>query len=231
MAITVMVYPVAQLKEQAHRIVINYKPEEVLSARRAAGLAINLGGPEASSQTEIASATTAADAESAAKTPAPMALTEPSNVSRPKADYKEPVETALSEAIKNPNWFKKWTKERHGLMISTLPPRDLNDTARLVLFAVRNGGREPLRIISGYPDLYVETLNEKQRPVEAGTKVEKLNLASSADDNSIQPGATRYFVLAYEAPILGAQQHLKIVVAHMSAADEPAMADLTAVAR
>jgi len=42
---------------------------------------------------------------------------------------------------------------------------------------------------------------------------------------------TRYFALAYEAPILGAQQHLKIVVAHMSAADEPAMADLTALAR
>lgn len=229
MAITVMVYPVAQLKQQAHRVVINYKPEEVLSARRAAGLAINLDGPEAGSQTEVASATTAG--ESAAKTPAPMALTEPSNVQRPKADYKEPVETALSEAIKNPKWFKKWTKERHGLMISTLPPRDLNDSARLVLFAVRNAGREPLRIISGYPDLYVETLNEKQRPVEAGTKVEKLNLASSADDNSIQPGATRYFVLAYEAPILGAQQHLKIVVAHMSAADEPAIADLTAVAR
>jgi len=62
-------------KQQAHRIVINYKPEEVLSARRAAGLAINLDGPEANSQTEIASATTAA--ESAAKTPAPMALTEP----------------------------------------------------------------------------------------------------------------------------------------------------------
>jgi hypothetical protein len=229
MAITVMIYPVGQLKQQAHRIVINYKPEEVLSARRAAGLAINLGGPEASSQTEIASATTAV--ESAAKTPAPMALTEPANVPRPKADYKEPVETALSEAIKNPKWFKKWTKERHGLVISTLPPRDLNDSARLVIFAVRNAGREPLRIISGYPDLYVETLNQKQRPIEAGTKVEKLSLASSADDNSIQPGATRYFVLAYEAPILGAQQHLKIVVAHMSAADEPALADLTAIAR
>lgn len=232
MAITVMVYPVAQLKQQAHRIVINYKPEEVVSARRAAGLAINLGGPEASSQTEL---TTTLATDSAANTPMQTALTEPArngpNVPRPKPDYKEPVETALSEAIKNPKWFKKWTKERHGLMISTLPPRDLSDSACLVLFAVRNAGREPLRIISGYPDLYVETLNEKQRPVEAGTKVEKLNLASSADDNSIQPGATRYFVLAYEAPILGARQHLKIVVAHMSAADEPAMADLTAVAR
>lgn len=233
MAITVMIYPVALLKQQAHRIVINYKPAEVVSARRAAGLATNLDGPEAGSQTEATTATPAAD--SAPKTPTPTALTDPArneaNVPRPKPDYREPVAAALSEAIKNPKWFKKWTKERHGLMISTLPPRDLNDSARLVLFAVRNAGREPLRIISGYPDLYVETLNEKQRPVEAGTKVEKLNLASSADDNSIQPGATRYFVLAYEAPILGAQQHLKIVVAHMSAADEPAMADLTAVAR
>jgi len=180
-------------------------------------------------QAELATGTTAS--ESAAKTSAQTALTEPANVPRPKADYKEPVETALSEAIKNPKWFKKWTKERHGLKISMLPPRELSDSARMALFAVRNTGKEPLRIISGYPDLYVETLNEKQRPVEAGTKVEKLNLASSEDDNSIPPGGTRYFVLAYEAPILGAQQRLKIVVAHMSAADEPAMAELTAVAR
>jgi hypothetical protein len=229
MAITVMVYPVALLKQQAHRVVINYKPEEVVSARRAAGLAINLGGPEPSSQTELASGTTAG--ESAPKTSTPTALTESANGPRPKADYKEPVETALSEAIKNSKWFKKWTKERHGLKISMLPPRDLSDGARLVVFAVRNAGQESLRIIAGYPDLYVETLNEKQRPVEAGTKVEKLNVASSADDNSIPPGATRYFVMAFETPILGVQQRLKIVVAHMSAADEPAMADLTAVAR
>jgi hypothetical protein len=229
MAITLMVYPVALLKQQAHRVVINYKPEEVVSARRAAGLAINLVGPEAGSQTELATGTTAL--ESAVKTSTPTASTEPVNVPRPKADYREPVETALDEAIKNPKWFKKWTKERHGLRISLLPSRELSDSARMALFAVRNTGQETLRIISGYPDLYVETLNEKQRPVEAGTKVEKLKLASSEDDNSIPPGVTRYFVLAYETPILGAQQRLKIVVAHMSAADEPAMADLTAVAR
>jgi hypothetical protein len=233
MAITVMVYPVALLKQQAHRVVIKYNPEEVVTARRAAGLAINLVGPEAGSHWELATPTPAAD--SAAKAPTSTAKAEPArsgtNGPRPKPDYMEPVGAALSEAIKNPKWFTKWTKERHGLMISTLPPRELSDRARLVLFAVHNAGREPLRIISGYPDLYVETLNETRRPVEAGTKIEKLNVASSADDNSIQPGATCYFVLAYEAPILSAQQHLKIVVAHMSAADEPAMADLTAIAR
>ena len=112
-----------------------------------------------------------------------------------------------------------------------MPPRELNETARLVLFAVRNTTPEPLRLISGYPDLYVETLNDKQRPVEAGTRVEKLCLASSVAINLISPGETVYFALAYEAPILGAQQHLKVVVAHMNAADEPATADLTAIAR
>ena len=112
-----------------------------------------------------------------------------------------------------------------------MSPRELSESARLVLFAVRNTGNEPLRLVSGYPDLYVETLNEKKRPVEAGTKVEKFYLASSGSENLLPPGVTRYFAVAYEAPILGAQQHLKIVVAHMSAADEPAMADLTALAK
>jgi hypothetical protein len=233
MAITLMIYPVPLLQQEAHRVVINYKPEEVVSARRAAGLAINLVGPEASTQTELATATPTAD--STAKTPTSMASPEPvrsePNVLRPKPDYKEPVETALAEAIKNPKWFKKWTKERHGLAISMLPVRELSGSARLVLFAVRNAGPEPLRIVAGYPDLYVETLNEKHRPVEAGTRVEKLRVASSAEDDSIQPRTTRYFVLAYEAPILGAQQHLKIVVAQTNAADEPAMADLTSVSK
>jgi hypothetical protein len=233
MAITLMIYPVPLLQQQAHRVVINYKPEEVVSARRAAGLAINLVGPEASPQTDLATATPTADskAKTATSTASPEPARSEPNVARPKPDYKEPVQAALAEAIKNPKGFKKWTKERHGLAISVLPARELNGSARLVLFAVRNAGPEPLRIVAGYPDLYVETLNEKHRPVEAGTKVEKLNVASSVEDDSIQPRTTRYFALAYETPILGAQQHLKIVVAHANAADEPAMADLTSVSK
>ena len=108
-----------------------------------------------------------------------------------------------------------------------LPVRDLNDTARLVVFAVRNVGTETLRVISGYPDLYIETLNERGLAVEAGTRVPRLHLSSSATGGAIPSRTTRYFALVYEAPILGAQQHLKLAVAHMSAADEPATADLT----
>jgi hypothetical protein len=230
MAITLMIYPVPLLKQQAHRLVINYKRDEVISARHAAGLATNLVGRETDSQVEAAIApSTSLSVESpvdTAEAPQP-----PEPIKRSKPDFKKPTEDALQEAAANPKLFKNWAEPRHGLRIATVPPRELNETVRLVLFAVRNTGSEPLRLISGYPDLYVETLNDKRRPVEAGTRIQKLHLASSGADNLLSPGMTLYFALAYEAPILGAQQHLKVVVAHMNAADEPATADLTALAR
>ena len=240
MAITLMIYPVPLLKQQAHRLVIKYNLDEVLAARRAAGLAINLVGPEAASPSQIAGdklTQPAADLpvvrppDSQGSTISRALWRDAEVATQPKADYKQAVENALSEAIKNPKWFRKWAEQRHGLKVSTLAPRDLSDSARLVVFAVHNAGGQAVRLVPGYPDLYVETLNEQRRPVEAGTKIEKFNLASSPSDNLLTAGATRYFAIAYDAPILGAQQHLKIVVAHSNAADEPAMADLTALSR
>jgi len=231
MAVTLMIYPVPLLNQQAHRLVINYKKEEVVSARRAAGLATDLAGPDPKSQSEVVISTPpqAAAINDSAVDDKDSQSSEATKSTEP--DFKQPTDDALSEAIVNPKSFRNWTEQRHGLRISTLPPRELNENVRLVLFAVRNSGVEPLRLISGYPDLYVETLNDNRTPVEAGTRVKKLYLASSAPDNLISPGMTRYFALAYEAPILGAQQHLKVVVAHMNAADEPATADLTALAK
>lgn len=229
MAITLMIYPVPLLKQQAHRLVINYRRDEVISARRAAGLATYLIGPEPDSQSEIVAASLRQTPDSMDATPVASQSTKTARPAKP--DFTQPCEDALNQAVANPNLFKSWSDQRHGLRISTTPPRELNNTVRLVVFAVRNTGTEPLRLIAGYPDLYVETLNDNKRPVEAGTSVEKLYLASSSGGNLISPGMTRYFALAYEVPILGAQQHLKVVVAHMSAADEPAMADVTAMAR
>lgn len=221
-AITMMVYPVALLKQQAHRVVIRYSTEEVINARHAAGLATNLTAPEPTIESPPLETKRAPTIE----TVEPVA-SKPVDLSPPKPDYREPAEAALRDAITNPKWFQQWTKPRHSLTISTLRPHDLGGTIRLVLFAVCNTGSESVRLISGYPDLYVETVNEKHRPVEAGPRVAKLHLVSSISDPTIQPGAIRYFALVYELPILGVQQHLKLVVAHMSAADEPAAADLT----
>jgi hypothetical protein len=228
-AITIMVYPVSLLKQQAHRVVINYKTEDVIGARRAVGLATNLTGPEPG--TENTSATTQPTIGQPAEPTLPVKPSEGVSSLPPKPDYTEPAEAALREAINSPKWFQQWTKERHGLSISVLPARELGDTARLIIFAVRNESPEHLRVLSGYPDLYVETLNAKRHPVEAGPHVPKLHLSSNASDSMIRAGAIRYFVLVYEVPVLGASQHLKLVVAHMSAADEPATADLTKPAK
>lgn len=221
-AITIMIYPVALLKQQAHRVVISYSTEEVINARRAAGLATNLTAPEPSVESRPV------DTKPTIEHPVEPTASKPADLIPPKPDYREPAEAALRDAIKNPKWFQQWINTRHSLSISTLRPHDLGSTARLVLFAVRNAGSETVRLISGYPDLYIETVNEKHRPVEAGSRVAKLHLVSSISDASIGPGAIRYFALVYEIPVLGVQQHLKLVVAHMSAADEPATADLTA---
>jgi hypothetical protein len=228
-AITLMIYPVALLKQQAHRIVINYNTEEVVHARRSAGLAINLTGTQPNPEIPAVQAKPIID--QMPEPPIRIKPIDPVNLQPPRADYREPAEAELRDALKNPKWFRHWSKKRHGLTISPLPPRDLSDTARLVVFAIRNVGPEPLRVIPGYPDLYIETLNEKGRPVEAGSRVTKLHMSSSAVNTAIPSRATRYFALVYEMPILGAQQHLKLAVAHMSAADEPATADLTATAK
>lgn len=224
-AITFLVYPVALLKQQAHRVVVNYNAEEVIRARRSVGLATNLTGTQAN--TGIATVEAKPVVNSVAEPPIQIKPIEPVNLQPPKPDYREPAETALRDAFKNPKWFRHWTTERHGLKISVLPMRDLNDTTRLVVFAVRNVGTDTLRVISGYPDLYIETLNERGLAVEAGTRVPTLHTSSSSTGGAIPARTTRYFAVVYEAPILGARQHLKLAVAHMSAADEPATADLT----
>jgi hypothetical protein len=228
-AITLMIYPVALLKQQAHRVFINYDPEEVVHSRRSAGLATSLTGTQPNPEIPAVEAKPIINQRS--EPPVPIKPVEPLNLQPPKPDYREPAEAALRDAFKNPKWFRHWTKKRHSLTISILPTRDLNNTTRLVVFAVRNVSSETLRVISGYPELYIETLNENRRPVEAGTRVAKLHMSTSAIDGAIPSRATGYFALVYEMPILGSQQHLKLAVAHMSAADEPATADLTAAAK
>jgi hypothetical protein len=228
-AITFLVYPVALLKQQAHRVVVNYNTEDVVRVRRSAGLATNLTGTQAN--TEIPTVEAKPVIKSVPEPPIQTKPIEPVNLQPPKPDYREPADAAMRDAFKNPKWFRYWTTERHGLRISVLPARDLSDTTRLVVFAVRNVRPETLRVISSYPDLYIETLNERGLAVEAGTRVPTLHLSSSSTGGAIPARTTRYFALVYEVPILGARQHLKLAVAHMSAADEPATAALTVTAK
>src|SRR5215207_10282884 len=66
MVITFLMYPVQQLSQQAHRCVVSYDRGEVISARRAAGLAVNLDGAES----QAPQGTTSAASPTASPTPA-----------------------------------------------------------------------------------------------------------------------------------------------------------------
>jgi len=99
-AVTFLVYPVALLKQQAHRVVISYDTEEVVHTRRSAGLATNLMGIQPNPELPAVEPKPVIKPE-----PEPRIQTkpiEPANVQPPKPDYREPAEAALRDAFKNP---------------------------------------------------------------------------------------------------------------------------------
>jgi len=243
LVLTFMIYPVAELSQQAHRCVIAYNRSEVIEARRNAGLAVNLDGTDA---TAHAAATAAAVAATplptptpalAASTPAPQTVPSTSPVvaeverqsKKLQSGITDPgpvAKNALAQAINEPKQFKRWTKPLHGLAVSTLA-REINERSRLVIVAVRNMKSEAVQIMPGHPDLFIETLNERGQPLQV-EQIKKLHMETTTRSSVLPAGVTIYYALVYETPLLGAQQHLRVAVAQINATDEPAAADLTA---
>jgi hypothetical protein len=247
LVVTFLFYPVQQLAEQAHRVVITYDRNEVIAARRAAGLAVNLDGAEE----KRAGATSLRVSPPPAATPDETASAHARTRSAPKlvADTAEidttqpPVKSdlrssdparvaslALTEATRSPRSFKKWNDSVHGLSLSVTPVWDVGKKAQLVVIAARNKKKTDARIVPGQPEIYLETLDGKGRPLQI-EPVRKLATDTTATDGVIPGGETRYYALVYEAQIMGARQRLRAVVGQTTSADEPATANLTSSKR
>jgi hypothetical protein len=242
LVVTFLFYPVQQLAEQAHRVVVTYDRDEVIAARRAAGLAVNLDGAEEKG----ARTTSMRVSPPPAATPDETAHSHPRTPSAPKlvADTAEidtaqpPVKSdlrssdpsraaslALTEATRSPRNFKKWSDSVHGLSLSVTPAQDVGRNAQLVVIAARNTKKTDARIVPGQPDIYLETLDGKGRPLQI-EPVKKLAVETTATDGVIPGGETRYYALVYEAQVMGARQRLRAVVGQTTSADEPATANL-----
>jgi hypothetical protein len=251
LVLTFLFYPVQQLAEQAHRVVVTYDRGEVMAARRAAGLAVNLDSAEGerprTSSVRIPSsqATTPAavpDETTPARTPTPRAPLRVSDTAeidtteppvKPDERTNDPARAAslaLTEATRSPKRFKKWSDSVHGLSLSTSPVREAGKRSQLVVVAVRNTKKVDARIIPGQPEIYLETVDGKGRPLQIEV-VKKLATETTAMDGLIPAGATHYYAVVYETPILGARQRLSVVVGQTIAADEPATASLTSSKR
>ena len=242
LVVTFLFYPVQQLAEQAHRVVVTYDRNEVIAARRAAGLAVNLDGaeekragatslrvspPPAATPDETASA-------HARTTSAPKLVTDTAEIDTTQPPVKSDLRSsdparvaslALSEATRSPRSFKKWSDSVHGLSLSITPVQDVGKNAQLVVIAARNKKKSDARIVPGQPDIYLETVDGKGRPLQI-EPVRELATDTTATDGVIPRGETRYFALVYEAQVMGARQRLRAVVGQTTSADEPATANL-----
>jgi hypothetical protein len=246
MVITFLFYPVQQLAEQAHRVVVTYDRNEVISARRAAGLAVNLDGSEeekprtaslrvaAPSPAPASTETTPVRAQDARSPIRLVADTAQVDTSEPpvKLGRKngDPIRAALDEAAKSPKQFKRWSDTTHGLSLSVSPVQEMDKRSQLVVIAVRNTKNYDARILPNQPEITVETIDDKGKPLHIEV-VKKLGIQTTATNDVIPGGATAYYALAYESRALGARQRLRVAVGQTIAADEPASAGIVSTNR
>lgn len=240
--------PVTEVRRNAHRCVINYDREEVIAARRAVGLAFNLGEdvtPQAKKNTRAVSKLIGAENESGdgedkipepdqtPVIPASLEITKGkiSRRSRDKKSKPKPMTEAelwrfvnkrLAETLKNPaKNLGAWSKSANGLSLAVSEVREIDDAQRLVIVAVRNDSASRLRLVEGSPELQILTVDEKGNPLQT-TRLERAYVETTSLEGLILPGSVSYYAVVYNAPVMGVSQRLSVKVSHREAADSPA---------
>jgi hypothetical protein len=241
-------YPVKFVTQQTHRLVISYDHVEIVTARSAAGLAVNLGEdretearPVKEIAVAVAQAPQGAEGQTSPDAPAAAPVSEPAPISEQAADKQEEKENvdagktgaalkkALNDAMADPKSFKSWSTPAHGLSVST-KARELDERTRIALVAVKNVEDVPLQILPGHPDLIVETVNEKGKTIQLENIRKQLQEASAKSD-VIPARTTVYYAVAFATPILGKRQRLRVTVGQRNAADDPVGVSVTSNAR
>jgi hypothetical protein len=226
------IFPVADIRRNAHRVVVSYKREEVIAARQAAGLAVNLDGrttptplTKANSQAVSSAAplteTTPSPAPTPTPFPKPLPIVLESLPPPPETTPGPPVAVeslrpaahrALIEAARlGTKLFRAWTPALPGLSLAVAPERALRGRQRLLLVALRNDTARALQLPTGQPSLWVQTRDENG--TTAGrAPVARLYVETTAPAGFINAGTVVYYAVIYEAPALAARQRLQLEI-------------------
>ncbi|HZS44279.1 MAG TPA: hypothetical protein VFC63_04205 [Blastocatellia bacterium] len=234
-----LIYPTSDTAKSAYRCILRYDRDKVIASRHAVGLATNLRDADESKPVDnkvVAQAVEEKITTEAAKAPenpkqnlVPISLEIDSRAKKGSANGSaadDLLKRALANSIKDPKRFKNWTPPVHGLSLSSQQPVQLDEHFRLVVVAARNVTADPIRILSDHPEISVETLDDKKKPLQV-EELKKVRSETTSLNNTIPAGTTVYYALLFESPILGAKQHLKVSIGQINAADEPAATDLT----
>jgi hypothetical protein len=241
LVVTFLFYPVEDLAQNVHRCVLNYNRDEVVARRRAAGLPVNLDGTgergEMTTQSSASTSISVEDKPEETGAAVPVASKSPissgqqlhqtsqsttfSQVATEAPAYLSASRTALQEAMKQPKRFKNWTKPTHGLSLSILQQGVNAQSFNILLVAIKNKTSDPLKLSPGIPDLFIEMLDDRGKPLNIQS-IKKLHTEASDESGLLPRGGIAYYAVVYTAPILNMGQQVKVSVGQTSAADEPA---------
>jgi len=254
LVIVLEIVPAPDVRGNAHRCVLNYNLKEVIAARSAAGLKVNLGdenAPKSVKQTRANSwlmtgdnqnLTTETDASQAERQNVESSFAaieisgdgsnkSASNKSKDKmktgAQLSRIVNKKLAEAIKSSEEkFTVWSRPVQGLSLSTARVVEIDDWQRLLLVAVKNETTDTLRLVAEMPELQIQTVDKTGNNLQI-ERIERKFTETTALSGAVPAGAIVYYAVIYENSVLGANQKMRVLVAHDKAADAPVVASTT----
>jgi hypothetical protein len=246
--------PVSALSKNAHRCVINYNRDEVISARRTAGLAFNLG--EEANRTNLkntkansklvggnenieADSINGNDSENVQIRLASLQIergvfsrkADEKSTKQPKSglELSRLVNKRLADCLKNPKKnLGAWSKANYGLSLAISPVAEVDSEQRLLVVAVKNEATANLRLVPGTPELQIQTVDEQGNALSI-ERIERIYVETTSFEGLITPGATAYYAIVYRAPVMGASQRLMVLASHREAADTPSTITLPTV--
>ena len=180
LVIVLEIVPAPGIGQNAHRCVLNYNLAEVIAARRAAGLKVNLGDEtpvEQKTQTRAVSTfvgnnqTINADLTSINSANSSVSVVEITSGGVINESDKRKRKTGaelsrlagkkLAEAIKtSKEKFTIWSPAASGLSLSTAKIIEIDPLQRLLIIAVKNDTTEPLRLLDEMPELNIQTVDK-----------------------------------------------------------------------
>lgn len=243
--------PVSDLRKNAHRCVINYNRDEVIAARRSAGLAFNLGEDI---KLDVQRTTRASSKL--------IGSANDETTEKPKNDEETANETENQQVRLASLDVNRGAVSRKANKTSKQNPKTGLELSRLVNKKLAETLKNPAKQLGAFSDVSnglslavssVTEIDAEQRLVIVAVRnnaVANLRLVpgtpelqiQTADDKGnalqterlertfvettsfeglIQPGSTVYYALVYNAPVMGASQRLRVLVSHREAADTP----------
>lgn len=236
------IVPAPDIRQNAHRCVLNYNLSEVITARRAAGLKVNLGDENAE-QTKPMRAVSTLVKNNSSKEPDSSNTSETVNLSpasvveivngssnitesarrkmKSGAELSRFVNKKLAEALKTQaERLTIWSPVSQGLSLSTFKVIEIDPIQRMIIIAVKNETTDTLRLLDEMPELKIQTVDKAGNSLQIERLTRKYT-ETTALDGAIPAGAVCYYAIVYENPVLGTNQKLLVSAAHDRAADSP----------